>query len=258
MGFMLWVPGRPLDRGGDPDHDPAGIRIVAKCDEFKELEMPPRIADAGTLEAVAFDAYGTLFDVTGENWAAPEVVQTFRAKQLQYSWLVSLMEAYRDFDDLSRAALEYAAAAHGVEVEVEAVLERQRRTGIFAEVPDALERIAAGARRLAIVSNGRPDSLAALVANSGLQGLVAAIVSVHALRVFKPSPRVYQRALDELGVARERLLFVSSNGFDVAGAAHFGLRTAWVNRAGAPREGVGGRPEIVVRDLLELADALEP
>lgn len=219
--------------------------------------MPPRIADAGALEVIAFDAYGTLFDVTGEDWAAPEVVQTFRAKQLQYTWLVSLMEAYSDFDEVSRAAIEYAAAAHGVEVDVEAVLQRQRRTLTFAEVPAALARIAAGgARRLAIVSNGRPDSLAALVANNGLASVFAAIVSVHPLRVFKPSPRVYQRALDELGVGREQLFFVSSNGWDVAGAAQIGLRTAWVNRTDTPPEGVGGRPEIVVRDLTELANAL--
>jgi 2-haloacid dehalogenase len=216
------------------------------------------IAGAAMLDAIAFDAYGTLFDVSGEDWAAPAVVQTFRAKQLQYTWLVGMMGEYRDFDEISRAALEYSAAAHRVSLDVDAVLERQRRIRMFPEVPAALRRVgAARGRRLAIVSNGRPDSLAALVANSGAGDAFAAIVSVHPLRTYKPAPEVYRRALQELGTVRERLLFVSSNGWDVAGAAQFGLRTAWVNRAGAPAEGVGGRPEIVVRDLAELADALE-
>lgn len=215
------------------------------------------IPDADTLEAIAFDAYGTLFDLAGEDWAAPEVVQMFRAKQLQYTWLVSLMGTYRDFDDISRAALEHTAAANGIELDVDAILERQRRIRTFPEVPAALLRMGAGrVRKLAIVSNGRPESLAALVANNGLDQLFARIVSVHPLGTYKPSPRVYRHALDELGTAAQRLLFVSSNGWDAAGAAQFGLRTAWVNRTGAPSEGVGPRPEIEVSDLTELADAL--
>lgn len=215
--------------------------------------MQPRVAD---FDWVAFDAYGTLFDVTGEEWAAPEVVQSFRQKQLQYTWLVSLMEAYRDFDEVSRAAIEWAAAAHGVSVDVGGVLERQLRIQTFAEVPAALRRLAAAGLRLAIASNGRPDSLRTLVANSGLEEVFQRIVSVHPLRVFKPSPRVYSLVLEELDVRAERLLFVSSNGWDVAGAAQFGLRTAWVNRSGAPPEGVGGRPELMTDDLRELTDLL--
>lgn len=216
-----------------------------------------RIADAGALEVIAFDAYGTLFDVGGEDWAAPEVVQTFRAKQLQYTWLVGLMAAYRDFDQISHAALEYSAALHGVNLDIDAILARQRRIRTFPEVPAALARVGGKpGRRLAVLSNGRPDSLAALVANNGLRDAFASIVSVHALRTYKPAPAVYRYALDQLGTIPQRLLFVSSNGWDVAGAARFGLRCAWVNRSGAPGEGVGGRPEIMVRDLTRLAEAL--
>jgi 2-haloacid dehalogenase len=205
---------------------------------------------------VAFDAYGTLFDITGEDWAAPEVIATFRQKQVQYTWLVSLMEDYRDFDQVSRAAVEYAAAVHGVDLDIDEVLGRQLRIRTFPEVPDALERMRAGGRRLAIVSNGRPDSLDTLARNAGVREMFAAIVSVHPLRVFKPSPRVYANALAELGVERDRLLFVSSNGWDVAGAAGFYLRVCWVNRAGAPAERIGRRPELEVRDLSELAAKL--
>jgi 2-haloacid dehalogenase len=226
-------------------------------DVIAGLDSKTVVADAETLDVIAFDAYGTLFDVAGEDWAAPEVVQTFRAKQLQYTWLVSMMATYRDFDDISRAAVEYCAAAHGVTLDVDSVLERQRRIRAFPEVATVLRRVgAARSRRLAIVSNGRPESLAALVANNGLGQTFASIVSVHPLRTYKPAPEVYRHALDELGAVRERLLFVSSNSWDAFGAAQFGLRTAWVNRAGVPGEGVGGRPEIVVRDLTELAEAL--
>lgn len=213
--------------------------------------MPPRAAD---FDWLAFDAYGTLFDVTGEDWAAREVVQSFRMKQLQYTWLLSLMGDYRDFDEVSRAAIEWAAAAHGAEVDVDTVLARQLRTRTFPDVPDALARLAAAGPRLAIASNGRPESLQALVVNAGLERLVSSIVSVHPLGVFKPSPRVYALVLEQLESTRERLLFVSSNGWDIAGAAHFGLRAAWVNRTKLPRERVGGQPEFQVGDLSELAE----
>jgi 2-haloacid dehalogenase len=214
---------------------------------------PAAPMSGGDFDWVAFDAYGTLFDITGEDWAAPEVIATFRQKQVQYTWLVTLMEDYHDFDQVSRAAIEYAAAAHSVDLDIEDVLGRQVRIRTFPEVPDALERMRVGGRRLAIVSNGRPDSLNALARNAGVRDRFAAIVSVHPLRVFKPSPRVYRNALEELGVEPNRLLFVSSNGWDVAGAISFGLRVCWVNRAGAPAERIGGRPELEVRDLSELA-----
>ena len=220
-----------------------------------------RIMDGGMsvsgIDAVGFDAYGTLFDVTGARWAAPEVVATARQKQLQYSWLVTLMGDYHDFRELTRRAIEYALAEHGVEgLEVDQALAAQTRLPPYPEVPEALERLARG-RRLAVVSNGHPESLEALLAGAGLGTWIPLVVSAHEVRAFKPAPAVYRLALDRLGVGRERLLFVSSNGWDVAGAARFGLRTAWINRPGLPPEGVGPPPELVVPDLLALAAELE-
>lgn len=205
-------------------------------------------------DAVAFDAYGTLFDVLG-NWAAPEVVASFRQKQLQYSWLTTLMGEYRDFREVTRAAVEYVLDQYDEPGDVELIMREQLSITPFGDVRGALERLGAG-HRLGILSNGHPDSLAALVGSAGLEGTFEWVVSVHEVRLYKPSPAVYQLLLDRTGIPKERLLFVSSNGWDAAGAANYGLRVAWVNRTGAPADRVGGRPELVVADLQELAERL--
>ena len=206
------------------------------------------------VDAVAFDAYGTLFDLEG-NWAAPEVVAEMRAKQLQYSWLLSVMGEYREFREVTRAAIEYTLDAFDIPGDVEAILQHQLAITTFNEVRRALERIGAG-HRLFILSNGHPEALKALVHNAGLEGVFQDLVSSHDAGVYKPSPKVYQLLLDRSGVNRDRLMFVSSNSWDAAGAAAFGLRVAWVNRKSAPAERVGGKPEVVVGDLEDLATRL--
>ncbi|MBO0839056.1 MAG: HAD-IA family hydrolase, partial [Actinobacteria bacterium] len=155
-------------------------------------------------------------------------------------------------------AIQYAIAQHGVEgLDLDQALAAQTRLAPYPEVAESLERMGRG-RRLAVVSNGHPESLRALLANAGLDRWVSEAISAHEVRVFKPAPAVYQLALDRLGVTPDRLLFVSSNGWDAAGAARFGLRVAWVNRQGLPPEAVGRRPELTVSDLRELAARLEP
>ena len=205
------------------------------------------------LDIVGFDVYGTLFDITGEDWAPPEVVASMRAKQLQYSWLVSLMGDYKPFRDLTRAAVESALQLHGARADVDRVMEGMLHIKPYPETVAALDRLAQNSR-LAVLSNGDPPSLQALLENTGVRDRFQWVISAEEARVFKPSPAVYQLLLDRTGVERDRVLFVSSNAFDVAGAAHFGLRVAWVNRRQASLEGVGGRPEITVGDLAELAD----
>jgi 2-haloacid dehalogenase len=203
-------------------------------------------------DLVAFDVYGTLFDITGENWAAPEVVATMRAKQLQYSWLVTLMGDYSPFSELTRAAVEHALELHGASADVDTVMEGMLRIKPYPETVAVLGELRSRAR-LAVLSNGDSESLAALLQNTGVRDFFEWVISAGEVRVFKPAPAVYQLLLERTGVGRERALFVSSNGFDVGGAARFGLRVAWVNRRGSPAEGVGGRPEFVVKDLTELA-----
>ena len=206
-------------------------------------------------EVVAFDAYGTLFDITGEGWAPREVVATMRAKQLQYSWLVSLMGGYRPFSELTREAVVFALAQHREEREVDAVMASMLSISLYPEAAAALEGIGKRAS-LAILSNGDPGALDALLRNARVRDRFRWVVSAQEVSVFKPAPAVYQRLLDVSGAGRERLLFVSSNGWDVAGAAAAGLRVAWVNRTGAPPEGVGGEPEFTVADLADLAGRL--
>lgn len=205
-------------------------------------------------DAIAFDAYGTLFDVLG-SWAPPEVVASFRQKQLQYSWLTTLMGEYRDFREVTRAAVEYVLDQHDEPGDVDLIMREQLSITPFGDVRAALERLGAG-HRLGILSNGHPESLAALITNAALEGTFEWVVSVHAVRAYKPSPAAYQLLLDTTGIPRERLLFVSSNSWDAGGAANFGLRVAWVNRTGGPAERVGGTPELVVHDLQELAERL--
>ena len=202
-------------------------------------------------EAIAFDVYGTLFDITGQRWGLPEIVETMRRKQLEYSWLVSLMGDYIDFRQLTKSATEYALALHGAEGDVDAILQEQLRIRPYEEVRETLERLGRK-HRLAILSNGHPDSLEALLTNAGLRDRFTDVVSVHDTGVFKPAPAVYQRLLDVMRIDREGILFVSSNAWDAFGAARFGLRVAWVNRLRLPAEGVGRRPELEVASLSEL------
>ena len=208
------------------------------------------------VQAIAFDAYGTLFNVSEATWAKPEVVQTARLKQLQYSWLASLMGDYKDFREITLLSIEYALQQHAVkDANVDEMMQAQVKLKTYPEVDGALQRM--GRRRpLAIFSNGLPESLEAVATNAGIRGHFEHIISAHEVRIFKPAPQTYQLAVDRVGVPRERLLFVSGNGWDVAGAAHFGLPVAWINRTHMPPERVGGKPEIVVDDLAQLADLL--
>lgn len=207
------------------------------------------------VEAIAFDVYGTLFDITGERWGAPGVVATMRQKQLQYSWLVSLMGAHLDFREVTRRAIDYAPKLHGIDGDIDLIMASQLSLRTFPETNQALERLGRG-RRLAILSNGHPDSLEALLLNAGLRDRFSSVVSADEVRIFKPAPAVYRRLLEVLGIDRERVLFVSSNAFDVAGATNFGLRVAWVNRSHLPLERVGGTPELEVANLSELVERL--
>ncbi|AEB11627.1 haloacid dehalogenase type II [Marinithermus hydrothermalis] len=218
------------------------------------------------VQAVVFDAYGTLFDphaltpqlevlYPGQGAALSEL---WRRKQLEYTWLLGLMGRYEDFERVTARALEYACAALGVRLEAEglkALLETYRRLEAFPEVPAAL-RVLAEARPLAILSNGTPGMLEAGVRHAGLEGVFAHVLSVHAVRTYKPDPRVYRLAVGALALPPEAVLFVSANAWDVAGAKAFGFRTCWVNRRGAPREALGLDPDLEITGLDQLVHAL--
>lgn len=220
---------------------------------------PPRLAP---IDAVVFDAYGTLFDVNsaaarcrdGLGRQAEAFSATWRRKQLKYSWLRSLMGAHADFWQLTAEALDYACERHTVTDGSlrQRLLETYRELSAYPEVPAMLRAIRGTGFKMAILSNGAPAMLQAAVEAAGLAVQFDHVLSVESVGVFKPHPSVYQLAVDRLGLAAARICFVSSNGWDIAGAAHFGFRGAWINRGRDPRERLPAGPEIELGDLSEL------
>ena len=218
------------------------------------------------LGALAFDAYGTLFDVHSVVAACEAAFPSrgealsrlWRDKQLEYTWLLSLMGRYEDFWTVTEQALRYACQHLGLACDAAThtrLLESYYHLAAYPEVPAALARLAVN-RRLVILSNGTPRMLSEVTRATGLNAVFDELISVEAVRVYKPSPRVYALLPQRLGVPVEAIGFVSSNAFDITGAKAFGLRTFWVNRQDATPDGLGYPPDIVVQTLAELADRL--
>jgi 2-haloacid dehalogenase len=214
--------------------------------------------------ACVFDAYGTLLDLNsavragsahlGER-AAEELGALWRRKQLEYTWLRSLMRRHVDFWQVTAEALEFSLATlgrSGDEALRERLLAAYRRLEAYPEVVAVLGRLKADGVKTAILSNGSPAMLEHAVAAAGLSGLVDEVLSVEEVAVFKPAPEVYHLATRRLGVPAAEIVFLSSNGWDVHGAASFGFRTVWVNRAWAEGERLPGVPVAVAASLAEL------
>jgi len=215
---------------------------------------------AGAIRGYVFDAYGTLFDVHSVVEAGraitsdPMALSTlWRQKQLEYSWLRSLMGRYEDFWSITESALRYAVRRLGLaagDAEIARLMAAYLSLACFPEVKRTLQRL--NARPRAILSNGAPRMLDAVVASAGLGGLLDQVLSVDAVGTYKPSPAVYAMGPQALGLPAADLLFVSSNGWDVAGAKAFGYQVAWCNRAEAPAEELGLSADYVIRSLDDL------
>jgi 2-haloacid dehalogenase len=221
------------------------------------------------VDALVFDAYGTLFDVHSVTALAETLApghgtalsQLWRTKQLEYTWLTSLMispAARRaDFAAVTAQALDFALAALGIAL---GSGERARLQGAylmlapFPDVAAALARLAPRSRW--ILSNGTLAMLEPLVRHTGLDAHLDGVLSVDAAGIYKPSPRVYQLALDRLGVPPARIGFVSSNGWDAIGAKAFGFTTFWINRTGAPVDRHGPAPDRIIATLADLPPLL--
>jgi len=209
------------------------------------------------IRGYVFDAYGTLFDVHSVVEAGraitrdPVALSTmWRQKQLEYTWLRALMGTYADFWVVTEAALRYTIGRLGLtasEAQVRQLMEAYLSLACFPEVKAALRQLAGRPR--AVLSNGAPSMLAAAVTASGLAALLEHVISVDRVKTYKPSPLVYALGPETLGVSAGELLFVSSNGWDVAGAKAFGYQVAWCNRTGAPEEELGVRPDLVIDSL---------
>ncbi len=220
-----------------------------------------------TPDALVFDAFGTLFDVHSVTRLAESLFpgrggalsQAWRTKQLEYTWLRSLMGRYDDFRRVTADALDWSLESLRLDAsrEQRATLVRAyRELEAFPEVRGALERLARG-RTLAILSNGHPDMLDAVVDHNDLRAWFGErVLSVHEAGVFKPDPRAYALAAAGLERPVAAIGFVSSNGWDAAGAKSYGYAAWWVNRGGAPVERLGSPPDAVVADLAELAARL--
>lgn len=212
------------------------------------------------IRGYVFDAYGTLFDVHSVVEAGRAVTADpaalsalWRQKQLEYTWLRSLMGRYEDFWAVTEAALRYAVRRLGITAspaQLASLMDAYLRLACFPEVRTALEGLGRVPR--AILSNGAPRMLEAAVRSSGLDSLLDHVISVDRVKVYKPAPAVYALGPQLLGIPADALLFVSSNAWDVAGAKAFGYRVAWCNRLGAPEEELGVRADHVVGSLADL------
>jgi 2-haloacid dehalogenase len=211
------------------------------------------------IEACVFDAYGTLLDVNSAaarcrdalGGQADALSGTWRRKQLEYTWLRSLMGVHADFAQVTADALDFALEKHGIEDAKlqQRLLDVYRELSAYPEVPQVLGALRQAGFKTAILSNGTPDMLGTAARAAGIAALCDDIISVESVGIYKPHPRVYQLAVDRLGVEAARICFLSSNGWDAAGAAQFGFRVVWINRTREPRERLPRGPEAVLGDL---------
>jgi 2-haloacid dehalogenase len=212
------------------------------------------------VDAYVFDAYGTLFDVhsvaaLGERLApgnGAALAQLWRTKQLEYTWLGSLMEQRHDFRAVTEQALDYAVAALVLPLDASSkrtLVDAWQALEPYGDAVDTLARLRPAPRW--ILSNGTLDMLDPLIARAGLD--LDGVISVDAAGIYKPSPRVYQLAVDALGLPPVRIGFVSANGWDAIGAKAFGFTVWWVNRAGVPIDRHGPAPDHVIGSLAEVA-----
>lgn len=218
------------------------------------------------IRACVFDAYGTLLDFNaavmrcageiGED--AAKLSDIWRQKQLQYTWLRSLMGTHADFWQVTGEALDFSLAALRIDNPLlrEKLMALYRELDAFEEVPATLSRLKQAGMKTAILSNGAPEMLHAAVRANGLQDLLDEVQSVEDVGIFKPAPQVYQLSVDRLGLAKEHLCFMSSNGWDAAGAAAFGFKVVWINRYNQPVEYLPARPDHEIATLTPLPGLL--
>lgn len=217
------------------------------------------------IRACVFDAYGTLFDVASAAVARTDLLgdktsalsALWRDKQLQYTWLRAAQGRHADFEQVTRESLDYALEALQIDRDVAGkLLERYAVLDVYPEVPEVLYRLKEAGFALAILSNGTPRMLATLVEHAGLVGAFDAVISVEEVGAFKPDPRVYQRAVDRLGVPAGQIAFQSSNAWDAYAASASGMRVVWCNRNDRRPERLPGAPDAQLPSLSGLPELL--
>jgi 2-haloacid dehalogenase len=216
-------------------------------------------APISSVRACVFDAYGTMFDVHSPTARAAEamggkadaVSRLWRQKQLEYTWLRSLMGAHADFWQVTGDALDYALESHGIDDRAlrDRLMQLYLTLDAYADVKPALGQLRAMGLKTGILSNGNPRMLEAAVDSAGIADLLDAVLSIEDVGIYKPDGRVYQLAVDRFAVRPDEICFVSTNAWDAAAAAHFGFQVAWMNRFAMARERLPGDLRAVITGL---------
>lgn len=218
------------------------------------------------VKVCVFDAYGTLFNVHspsaqvagGLDGKAVDVSKLWRQKQLEYTWLRSLMGAYVDFWQITGDALEVALEAFDMMDENlhKELLDLYLTLEAYPDVKPTLEILQANGLKTGILSNGSPDMLSSAVTSAGLDDVLDNVISVSELEIYKPDQRVYQLVLDQMGVTADEVCFVSTNTWDGNAAAYFGFNVSWMNRFGMGQEKLPGEFKAIIKGLDELPGVL--
>jgi 2-haloacid dehalogenase len=218
------------------------------------------------MKAIVFDAYGTLLNVNSldkvlAKYFGDQSVQLsalWRSKQLQYTWLRTLMGRYEPFSKVTMEALDYSCKSLGFAVSEEIrneLHDQYLKLEAYEEVPALISKLAEKLP-LGILSNANQQMLQGAVVRNELEGLFVHVISVEEISLFKPRPEVYQLACRRFDLAPDEILFVSSNTWDVSGAKSYGLKVAWLNRFDGVMEELGYQPDYLLNDMQQLWDIL--
>jgi len=218
-------------------------------------------------EALAFDMYGTLVDpiriwkqlellIPGD---AQRIAEIWRQKQLEFTFRLTAMERYEDFEQVTRKALDYALVTSGNSLATQqknSLMAQYNDLERFADVGPGLQRLKDAGYTMVVFSNGSPAMLTGIMNAANLNPYFRGFVSVDEVKVYKPSPIVYRHVANSLGRSIDEVRLISSNPFDVIGAEAAGMQAAWVNRSGGLFDTLAPRPQMVVKSITELADVL--
>ena len=219
-----------------------------------------------------FDAYGTLFDVTSatrivaneEEYSSfpnhsVKVSNSWRIKQLEYSWLRNIMHEYIDFWQITKDALDFALEENQIKNEKlrQRLLDVYWNLSAYPEAHDVLTTLKANNIQTGILSNGSNQMLNSAVVSANLKNYLDKIISIDGIAIYKPDPKVYQMVLDQFNCKIEEVLFISSNGWDIAGASKFGFRTLWVNRNLIPKDRLTFMPNKITNNLSTIPNILK-
>jgi 2-haloacid dehalogenase len=222
--------------------------------------------DPDRVSTITFDSYSTLVDVDAaekalaDRVADPEPVsRLWRSRSLAYTFVANAIDAYQPFYEMNRDALQYALDAHGVDITTEErdeILAVYHELDVFDDVRDGIERLREGGYDCYVVSNGNPEMLDSMVAHADIGDLIADTISADEVRTFKPNAEIYRHAAARTGTPIDEIVHVTAGWFDVVGAQHAGMQSAWVDRKDTPWEPFGPEPDLTIETFYDLADEL--